>query len=251
MWQHYLTWNKAPSRLRVLATSFIGVTISDSSLKRRIWAVPEDKQGHWISKKGWSELEICPTSKQARKHSLRAEALFSGRRTVPTQQVWLWGRPEGRPRRRPRVRPSFCPFCLFRGSLLNYSQDWSSPAITLKQLALLALLFVFTAANEGPRLPETMGMQYRDVQKNSCMFESLLLAAHWPRQPMHSTSALTELSSQNLPGTFSHDLYFWHIFLRQTDRWPTLKGERWPTFWKILSFIGAQKRGANWKLTRD
>ena len=42
---------------------------------------------------------------------------------------------------------------------------------------------------------------YRFVQKNSCMFEcSRLLFAHWPRQPMHSPSALTEHVSPNLAG---------------------------------------------------
>ena len=40
---------------------------------------------------------------------------------------------------------------------------------------------------------------YRVVQKNSCMFEcSRSLYAHWPRQPMHSQSALTEHVSLNL-----------------------------------------------------
>ena len=51
-----------------------------------------------------------------------------------------------------------------------------------------------------------MLMLYRVVQKNSCMFEfSLPSSAHCLRQPMHSPSALTELSSPNLAGTFSHN----------------------------------------------
>ena len=49
-------------------------------------------------------------------------------------------------------------------------------------------------------------MVYRVVQKNSCIFEfSLPTSAHWLRQPMHSPSALTELSSPNLAGTFSYN----------------------------------------------
>ena len=55
--------------------------------------------------------------------------------------------------------------------------------------------------------------EYRVVQKNSCMFESSRpLSAHWPRQPMHSQSALTEHVSLNLARFFLLDpVHRWKI----------------------------------------
>ena len=49
----------------------------------------------------------------------------------------------------------------------------------------------------------TSSITYRVVQKNSCMFESSRpLSAHWPRQPTHSPSALTEHVSLSLAEFF-------------------------------------------------
>ena len=54
-----------------------------------------------------------------------------------------------------------------------------------------------------PMLKPWVKTHYRVVQKNSCILEFFLLtAANWPRQAIHSPSALTELPLPNLAGTF-------------------------------------------------
>ena len=95
-------------RLFVLPLPQRGVTISESRFKGGSEQCRKtNKVTHWISKKGWCGDRDLPTQQT----SVEARALFSGR-TVPTKQVWLWGRKGGGPSTvsswlvKPRVRES-------------------------------------------------------------------------------------------------------------------------------------------------
>ena len=93
------------------------------------------------------------------------------------------------------LNSNWCPLMVLA---LNVSFRYRRQFCRLKEIILVVSL-----EHPSSYVETIVKTYYRVVQKNFCIFEFFLLtAANWPRQAIHSPSALTELPLPNLAGTF-------------------------------------------------